>query len=166
MTVNDNERLKSLTSRRPTSYNSEPNGLYAFVLFVVNISAKLLSESTTMALPVSQVERPFSIGSAFFVMVFVAANLHASDDSSSGEDLWSLQPLRQVSPPAVTDSSWPISPVDLFVQSKFEQAAMRPSPPVDRITLLRRLTFDLIGQPPTPKETADYLHDPSPAANS
>ncbi len=90
-----------------------------------------------MALPVPQVERPFFIGSAFFVMVFVAANLHASDDSSPGGDLWSLQPLQQVSPPAVTDSSWAISPVDSFVQSKFEQAAMRLSPPVDRITLLR-----------------------------
>ena len=166
MTTNDNGQLKSLTSRRPASYNSEPNGLHAFVLFVVKFSANLLSESATMALPVPQVERPFFIGSAFFVMVFVAANLHASDDSSPGGDLWSLQPLQQVSPPAVTDSSWAISPVDLFVQSKFEQAAMRPSPPVDRITLLRRLTFDLIGLPPTPKEIADYLHDPSPAANS
>jgi cytochrome c553 len=77
---------------------------------------------------------------------------------------WVFQPLRLVSPPVVNDESWPLSAVDRFVQSKLEEARLAPAPAADRRTLLRRVTFDLIGLPPATGEIDAFLADNSPQA--
>ena len=77
---------------------------------------------------------------------------------------WSFQPPRRTPPPTVRDVSWPRGDVDRFVLAKLESYDLQPSPPADKRTLLRRVTFDLIGLPPTPEETRDFLADESPGA--
>src|SRR5437016_3066664 len=63
---------------------------------------------------------------------------------------WSFQPVRRPVLPAVENSAWCITPVDRFILAKLEANGLNPAPPADRRTLIRRLTFDLIGLPPTP----------------
>src|SRR5439155_19050664 len=74
---------------------------------------------------------------------------------------WSLQPLQAHPLPAVKRSAWPGSPIDHFILARLEAAGLAPAPPADKRTLLRRVTFDLIGLPPTPAEIATFLADES-----
>jgi cytochrome c553 len=67
-------------------------------------------------------------------------------------DLWSLKKVSRPAPPPVKNEAWIRTPVDRFVLSALEHANLAPSPEADRRTLIRRLTFDLTGLPPTPEE--------------
>ncbi len=77
---------------------------------------------------------------------------------------WAFRPVRDQPPPPVRDAAWPIDPLDRFILARLEAARLSPSPPADRCTLIRRVTFDLIGLPPTPEEIAAFEADPSPDA--
>ncbi len=77
---------------------------------------------------------------------------------------WSLQPVRDPPPPAVRDAAWSKTPIDRFVLAELEKRGLTPSPPADKPTLLRRLTFDLIGLPATPAEIDAFSCDESPSA--
>ena len=60
--------------------------------------------------------------------------------------------------------NWPRNPIDHFVLARLEREGLKPSPEADRATLIRRVTLDLTGLPPTPAEVDAFLHDPSPNA--
>ena len=77
---------------------------------------------------------------------------------------WSFQPLRKTTPPTVKQVAWCRTPVDRFILARVEAKGLHPNPVADRRTLLRRAYFDLIGLPPTPEETAQFLNDRSPDA--
>jgi hypothetical protein len=77
---------------------------------------------------------------------------------------WSFQPVRRPAVPVVRDRAWIQTEVDAFVLAKLEAAGLKPAPPADRRTLLRRVYLDLIGLPPTPQEQAAFLQDTSPDA--
>jgi len=79
---------------------------------------------------------------------------------------WSFQPVRNPPLPALSNAAWPKTAIDRFVLAELEKKGLSPSPPADRRTLLRRLTFDLVGLPPTPEETDAFLRDDSPDALS
>lgn len=74
---------------------------------------------------------------------------------------WAFQPIRNPSVPAVKNAAWPSTAIDRFILARLEEKSLTPSVPADRITLLRRATFDLIGLPPTPKEIDDFAADNS-----
>jgi hypothetical protein len=78
--------------------------------------------------------------------------------------LWSLRPVEDPAVPSVNRKNWVRSPVDAFILSKLEAAGLEPAPPADKETLIRRLTFDLIGLPPTPDEVENFVRDQSPDA--
>ncbi len=78
-------------------------------------------------------------------------------------DWWSFQPLSRPPVPVLNDP-WAKDPIDRFVLDKLNQKGLTYSPPADRRTLIRRLTYDLIGLPPTPAEVADFVADPDPKA--
>jgi hypothetical protein len=77
---------------------------------------------------------------------------------------WSFQPLRPGVPPSGAQTSWASNPVDRFLASRLNEAGLTPAPAADRRTLLRRITFDLTGLPPTPQEIGDFLADDSATA--
>lgn len=79
-------------------------------------------------------------------------------------DHWSFQPPRLTPIPPVDDAHWPREALDRFVLAKLEAAGLRPSPEADRIAWIRRVTFDLIGVPPTPEEVDAFLSDVTPTA--
>ncbi len=77
---------------------------------------------------------------------------------------WSFQPVHNPPLPTVNNTAWPKTGIDRFILAELEKRSLAPSPPANRRTLLRRLTFDLIGLPPTPEETEAFLRDDSPDA--
>lgn len=66
--------------------------------------------------------------------------------------------------PNVSNKKWPRTPIDQFILAKLDTEKLSPSPEADKITLLRRLSLDLIGLPPTPEEVDAFLADKSPDA--
>ena len=79
---------------------------------------------------------------------------------------WSFKPIIKVTPPVISDApnAWKINPIDAFVFSKLKEKGVKPSPVADKRTLIRRITLDLIGLPPTSSEVADFLNDGNPDA--
>ena len=77
---------------------------------------------------------------------------------------WAFQPVRLPPLPAVRDQAWVQSPIDRFILAKLEEKGLRPAPPADKRTLIRRATYDLTGLPPTPEEIDDFLRDDRPDA--
>jgi Protein of unknown function (DUF1553)/Protein of unknown function (DUF1549)/Planctomycete cytochrome C/F5/8 type C domain len=88
----------------------------------------------------------------------------AEDKSATAEEWWSLRPLARPAVPAVKNGAWVRTPIDAFLLAVMEQKGLHPSPPADKPTLLRRVTFDLTGLPPTPQEIDAFLKDASPDA--
>ena len=77
---------------------------------------------------------------------------------------WSLRPITTSSPPIVQHQSWVRNPIDRFVLAKLEQEGLSPSSEADRPTLIRRLSLDLLGLPPTPADIELFCKDASPDA--
>ena len=85
-------------------------------------------------------------------------------DIKAGQQFWSFQPITTPPIPAVKASSWPASTIDRFILAKLEAAGLQPVADADRTALLRRVTFDLIGVPPSPEEMDAFAADQSPDA--
>jgi hypothetical protein len=81
-----------------------------------------------------------------------------------GEDHWAFQPPRRPAIPQVRHPAWVRNPIDAFVLARLERGGLTPSPEADRHTLLRRLSLDLTGLPPSPEEIRRFLADTSPDA--
>jgi len=77
---------------------------------------------------------------------------------------WSYRPLRSPTPPPRSNSLPEQQFIDAFLNAKIQENGLAASPPASRSTLLRRVTFDLLGLPPTPEEVARFASDPSPHA--
>ena len=77
---------------------------------------------------------------------------------------WSFQPIRKPPLPAVSDRAWTRNPIDRFTLARLDRENTRPSPEADKITLLRRVHFDLVGLPPSPDQVAAFLSDAGPRA--
>ena len=85
-------------------------------------------------------------------------------DFAAGRQFWSFQPLAHADLPD-QDNPWIRRPIDTFVLAELKAHSLAPSPDADRATLLRRLTFDVTGLPPTPEELDAFNADESPDAN-
>ncbi|HKD35556.1 MAG TPA: PSD1 and planctomycete cytochrome C domain-containing protein [Pirellulales bacterium] len=94
----------------------------------------------------------------------VLSQFELTTATRAGRDWWSLKPLQDAAPPRVKDTSWVLNPIDAFILARLEENKLAHAPPADKRTLLRRVTFDLIGLPPSPSEIADFLADDSPTA--
>ncbi|OJW14389.1 MAG: hypothetical protein BGO49_28700 [Planctomycetales bacterium 71-10] len=77
---------------------------------------------------------------------------------------WAFQPIARPGPPTPREPSRVRTPVDAFVLAKLDAAGLAPSPEADRRTLIRRLSYDLTGLPPSPEEVAAFVADPDPDA--
>jgi len=80
---------------------------------------------------------------------------------------WAFQARRDAAPPTFTDAAgraWVRNPIDAFVLAGLRKQGLAPAPAADRATLIRRVTYDLHGLPPTPEQVQAFVHDQSPAA--
>ncbi|MCA9427466.1 MAG: DUF1549 domain-containing protein, partial [Candidatus Omnitrophica bacterium] len=80
------------------------------------------------------------------------------------EEWWAIQPLERPEIPTVQNDRWSRNPIDRFVFRRLADKGLTPAPEADRVQLVRRLFFDLVGMPPTPREIDDFLNDSSPEA--
>ena len=89
-------------------------------------------------------------------------------DIEEGRKFWSFQPIQPGTlanaKASVKRKDWATSPIDYYVLAKLEENGFTPSSPADKRTLIRRVTFDLIGLPPTPREIDNFLQDESAGA--
>ena len=79
---------------------------------------------------------------------------------------WIWETPRSQPAPSTRNKRWPRDPIDRFLLVKLEQKGLRPAPPVDRRTWLRRVSFALTGLPPTPEELQRFVNDERPAAHA
>ncbi len=77
---------------------------------------------------------------------------------------WAFQRPRKARPPAVRRAGWVRNPIDAFVLARLEREGIEPAPQADRATLIRRLSLDLLGLPPTPEEVTRFVADEAPNA--
>jgi hypothetical protein len=77
------------------------------------------------------------------------------------QTLWSLKPITLPKLPRVNNTAWPRNEIDRFILARLEKAGLKPVGDADRLTLLRRVTFDLVGLPPTPQEIEAFQNDRS-----
>lgn len=90
---------------------------------------------------------------------------YADPDITPAErGFWVFTPPKRPAVPTVTQRAWVRNPLDAFILRKLEAAKLRPAPEADRLTLIRRVTLDLTGLPPTPNEVDAFLKDTSPDA--
>src|SRR5688572_20524475 len=101
------------------------------------------------------------------------SNLHLSRDeieiirrwivqSAPWEKHWSFAPIKKVQMPKIRNKAWPKNEIDRFILSRLETEGLEPSPEATRERLIRRVTFDLTGLPPTLEEIDRFLADNSP----
>lgn len=81
-----------------------------------------------------------------------------------GRKFWSFQPIGTPSIPSVQDQTWPRNDIDRFILTRLESQSLAPAPDADKRTILRRVTYDLTGLPPTYAEYESFLADTSPEA--
>ena len=90
--------------------------------------------------------------------------VQAGIDLDRGRQFWAFRSPRHHATPAVKDAGWPLSDVDHFILAALEAKGLRPVRDADRATLLRRVSLDLLGLPPTPGELGAFVIDDSPDA--
>jgi Protein of unknown function (DUF1553)/Protein of unknown function (DUF1549)/Concanavalin A-like lectin/glucanases superfamily/Planctomycete cytochrome C len=86
------------------------------------------------------------------------------DEGATYDTHWAYIAPTRPELPAVRDAAWVRTPIDQFILARLEREGLKPSPEADRATLLRRLTYDLTGLPPTIAELDSFLADRSPDA--
>jgi len=107
-----------------------------------------------------------------FLAALCAAQFTATRVAAAGDEApsrfssqhWAYSPPVKSPLPTVRMENWPRQPLDAFVAARHKAESISPAPEADRTTLLRRLTFDLTGLPPTPEEVDSFLADTSPDA--
>jgi len=85
-------------------------------------------------------------------------------DLEGARKFWSFQAVKEPALPEVNSKAWARSPIDRFILAKLVNKALRPVADADKLTLIRRATFDLTGLPPTPDEIDAFLNDTSAKA--
>ena len=93
-----------------------------------------------------------------------AAKVVKKYDPEKTKEWWSYQPPKKSAPPAVKDPAWPKSDIDRFVLAGLEAKGIKPVADADKLTLIRRVSFDLTGLPPSMPEITAFVQDKAPDA--
>ena len=113
-------------------------------------------------------QRTQSLLSVGFLILTLAGNVSGAEIrggpiTPEERQLWSLQPIEDKTPPHI-ESKWARNAIDAFILDALEERGMQPVGSADKRTLIRRVTYDLIGLPPTPDEVEAFVADDTPSA--
>ncbi len=114
------------------------------------------------ALPLTPMVRGAYLWPCFLMASLVSGWAAQESKEAEGASWWSLQPLKRVELPSAHDQS--LHPVDAFIGQALEKAGLEPSPTADRKTLIRRLSYDLLGLAPDPEDVEAFVSDAGPNA--
>ncbi len=98
------------------------------------------------------------------VLFVLAVGIAAPAERERAGPHWAYCPIEKPAVPAVRTSSWVQTPIDAFILARLEEKGLHPSPPADRRTFIRRISFDLLGLPPSPEEADEFAADSAPDA--
>jgi len=118
---------------------------------------RILSEDPEEQMPPPETRQPLSAAQKDTLRRWI-------EEGAVYQAHWSYLPVRAPEPPAVRDAAWVRTPVDAFVLARLESEGIAPAPEAGARDLLRRLSLDLTGLPPTPEEMSDFLADAAPGA--
>ncbi|HKD38498.1 MAG TPA: DUF1549 domain-containing protein, partial [Pirellulales bacterium] len=110
---------------------------------------------------------PSAVSHLALVMALLAscAPVRAADPPAEfKQGDWPFLPLKRPPVPTVKKADWVKNPIDAFVLAKLEAKGLQPSPRAEKLALLRAVTYDLIGLPPTPEEQEAFVADSAPDA--
>jgi len=107
--------------------------------------------------PKTSGKKPISAHEAELIRQWIA-------QGAQWQPFWSFIPPVRPALPAVKDEHWARSPIDSFILARLEREGLKPSPEADKRILIRRVSLDLTGLPPTPAEVEAFLADTSPGA--
>jgi hypothetical protein len=96
--------------------------------------------------------------------VVVAPHPEAGKVTPEARNYWAYLPLHQPAVPVVKNTGWVRNPIDAFILAKLEANGIEPAAAADRVALLRRVTYDLTGLPPSPEEVDAFVNDTRPNA--
>ena len=105
--------------------------------------------------------RPLSM-LLLLLSLLLAPRESLAEETSEKSDHWSFQQVKDPALPSVSDAHWQRDPLDLFVLAKLEEAKLKPNGDASRYELLRRVSFDLTGLPPTVLEIRQFVLDKAP----
>ncbi len=118
---------------------------------------RILSSDETEVMPPPSTKSPLSSAQKEILKRWVR-------DGAEYHPHWAFVAPKQAPLPAVKNSKWPRKAIDSFILARLEAEGLQPSAQADRYTLIRRLSFDLIGLPPTPEEVDAFINDKAPDA--
>ncbi len=121
---------------------------------------RILSENPDDQMPPPESNRPLTTEDRERLRSWLETGANWPEDDRH----WAFIPPQKSVPPEIENQHWVQNPIDHFVLEKLERANLSPSPPSDKATLLRRVTFDLTGLPPTTEDLDQFLDDNSDAA--
>jgi len=114
--------------------------------------------------PVEGGARPLSAEQIDTIKAWVAAGAPWPESKNAASTHWAYQPIARPAPPAVKNEPWVRNAIDRFVLARLEAERTSPSPEADRYTLIKRLSYDLLGLPPSIAEVDAFVNDTSPDA--
>ena len=126
---------------------------------------RVTSKDSSIRMP--QEGKPLSAKQIGLLKAWIAQGARSPVDEQPQPDpntYWSFQPPKRPKVPTVRNRSWVRNPIDAFIAAQHERRGLKPNPPANNATLLRRVTIDLIGLPPTRAELRSFLADKSPNA--
>jgi len=139
-------------------------------LFVAGKSAeseivcRLTADEAERMPPADPQSKPLSEAQIATVRAWVDSGAEWPQPAAGGSNHWSFQPIARPEPPAVKAEAWVRNAIDRFVLAQLETRGMTPSTEADRYTLIKRLSYDLLGLPPTVAEVDAFVNDTSPDA--
>ena len=128
------------------------------------IVRRVLADEDERMPPVDAQNKPLSAKQISTINSWIDAGANWPEASAGGSNHWSFQPIVRPAPPAVQNEAWIRNPIDRFVLEQLERRGIAPSPEADRYTLIKRLSYDLVGLPPSVSEVDAFVKDSSPDA--
>jgi hypothetical protein len=143
------EALKVLDSGHPAVVAGKPQES--------PLVARVFSKRKSVIMPPPESNKPLSEADKATLRAWV-------EQGADFQMHWAFVAPRRSTAPKVKDAKWPHGPIDSFLLARIEAEGLKPSPEADRTTLIRRLTLDLTGLPPSPAEVDAFLADNAPEA--
>jgi hypothetical protein len=132
------------------------------------IVARIASNDPDVAMPPRDKAKPLAESEVATIRSWIDQGANWPDKLANEDrlkkDHWAFKAPVRPELPTVSDAKWAQNPIDQFILAKLDAETTRPSATADRVTLLRRVSLDLVGLPPTIEETDAFLKDESPQA--